>query len=91
MERLEALVSGRVQIVMYRDFTCRKARGLGLVGSVQNLPDGTVRVIAEGPRASLEKLALKLWKGSLFSRVDMVQTTYAPATGEFPSFRIIYV
>src|SRR3989344_224255 len=49
-ERIETIVSGRVQVVMYRDFATRKARGLGLVGEVKNLPDGTVRVVAEGAR-----------------------------------------
>ena len=42
-ERLEVIVSGRVQMVMFRDFVQRKASSLKLVGEVQNLPDGTVR------------------------------------------------
>ena len=46
MERIEAIVSGRVQMVMFRDFAQRKALGLRLCGEVMNLPDGTVRVIA---------------------------------------------
>lgn len=90
MERLTAIVSGRVQIVMYRDFACRNARAAGLVGSVQNLPDGTVRVIAEGERPALDEYALKLWKGSFLASVDMVQTSFSPATGEFDKFRILY-
>ena len=90
MERLEAIVTGRVQLVMYRDFATRKARGLGLVGEVQNLADGTVRVVAEGPRTKLEQYVRKLWQGSLLSSVEDVQTTYLPATGEFKYFDINY-
>ncbi len=90
MERLEAVVSGRVQLVLYRDFACRNARALSLVGEVENMPDGTVRVAAEGERAALEAYVLKLWKGSLLSKVEMVKTNYTPATGEFKAFRIIY-
>jgi acylphosphatase len=90
MERLRAIVSGKVQIVMYRDFACRNARALGLVGSVENLPDGTVQVIAEGERAKLDEYVLKLWKGSLLAKVTNVEATYLPATGEFDKFRIIY-
>lgn len=90
MERLEAVVSGRVQVVMYRDFCCRNARALELVGTVQNLRDGTVRVIAEGERAKLDEFALRLWKGSMFSKVEMVKTNFMAATGEFDKFRIIY-
>lgn len=90
MERLEAIVSGKVQFVMYRDFATRKARSLGLVGEVQNLPNGTVRVVAEGARERLEQYVQKLWKGSLLSRVEDVQANYLPATGTFKYFDINY-
>ena len=90
MERLEAIVSGRVQLVMYRDFAQRKASGLNLTGAVQNLPDGTVRVIAEGPRPMLERYVLKLRKGSLLSNVEDVRVTWLPATGEYKYFDINY-
>lgn len=90
MERLEAVVVGRVQLVMYRDFVCRNARARHLVGEVENLPDGTVRVVAEGERAALDEFALKLWKGSLLSKVEMVTTSFSSASGAFTSFRIVY-
>ncbi len=89
-ERLEAAVSGRVQLVMYRDFATRKARGLKLVGEVQNMPDGTVRVIAEGPRETLEAYVEKLKRGSLLSRVEGVETTWLPATNTYTAFSINY-
>lgn len=90
MERLEAIVSGRVQLVMYRDFATRKARTLGLVGEVQNLPDGTVRVIAEGPKEKLDQYVQKLKEGSLLSKVEHVQVSYVPATGAYKYFDINY-
>lgn len=89
-ERLEAIVSGRVQLVMYRDFVQRKASGLGLTGYVKNLPDGTVRVVAEGTRAKLDQLIAKLHEGSLLSDVTDVASAFVPATAEFPSFTISY-
>ena len=89
-ERLEAVVSGRVQLVMYRDFVQRKATALKLVGRVRNLPDGTVRIIAEGPRASLETLLKKLAGGSLLSRVAGVAPAWFPATNAYTSFEIDY-
>mgnify|MGYP001560276488 CR=1 FL=1 len=89
-ERLEAIVSGRVQLVMYRDFVTRKARGLKLVGEVQNLPDGTVRVVAEGPRQTLEVYVEKLKRGSLLSNVESVETTWLSATGTYTAFTINY-
>ncbi len=90
MERLEAIVYGRVQGVMYRDFTCRKARGLRLTGAVQNLPDGTVRVVAEGKRGDLEQLLSRLNHGPLFANVERVDSTWSKATGDLGSFAICY-
>lgn len=90
MERMEAVSSGRVQMVMYRDFAVRKARGLGLVGEVRNQTDGTVHIIAEGERAMLERLITKLKQGPLLARVDDVSTTFVPATNSFSRFTIRY-
>lgn len=90
MERLDALVSGRVQMVMYRDFVSRAADILRLTGYVRNLPDGTVRVIAEGERDALEKLLVRLRKGSLLSKVEHIEASWLPATGEHSSFSIAY-
>lgn len=89
-ERLEAIVRGRVQLVMYRDFAQRKASGLKLVGTVRNLPDGTVEVVAEGPREKLETYLTKLRQGSLLSHVERVDALWKQATGEFSQFRIRY-
>ncbi len=89
-ERLEAIVSGRVQLVMYRDFTQRKASGLRLTGEVQNLRNGTVRVVAEGPSEKLDALVEKLKSGSFLSRVEEVQGVRKPATGEYQKFTINY-
>ncbi len=89
-ERLEVLVSGRVQMVMFRDFVQRKATNLKLRGEVENLPDGTVRVIAEGTHERLEKLLGKLHRGSLLAKVEKVKPQWALATNEYHSFTINY-
>ena len=85
-----AIASGRVQMVLYRDFCQRKARALRIAGEVENLVDGTVRVRAEGPREGLEKFAESLKRGSLLSRVDHVALEWVKPTGEFTSFIIRY-
>lgn len=90
MERLEVIVYGRVQLVMYRDFAQRKARSLGLCGEVRNLPDGTVQVVAQGARTDLERFLKKLKKGPLFARVDSVVHSIGPAHHTLTSFDIIY-
>ena len=89
-ERMEAIVNGRVQMVIYRDFSQRKARGLALMGEVENLKDGTVRVIAEGPRDRLERYVAKLHKGPLLAHVEGVSATWLPAIGSYEKFLITY-
>lgn len=88
-ERIEIIVYGHVQMVMYRDFASRTAQKLGLVGAVKNLPDGTVAAVAEGSRESLEKFITHLRRGPLLARVDDIDITNVPATGEFTSFNLI--
>ena len=89
-ERLEAVVRGRVQFVMYRDFARRKARELGLVGEVENLSDGTVRVIAEGPRQKTEFLLAHLRQGPILADVKSVDVKRTPVSGTYHSFEISY-
>jgi len=54
--RVRVVVEGRVQGVFYRDSCRREAQRLGVRGSVRNRPDGSVEVVAEGPRANVDKL-----------------------------------
>lgn len=89
MERLEATVLGKVQMVMFRDFTQRNANKLGVVGEVMNRIDGSVKVIAEGERESLEKLLHKLYTGPLLARVDTVEVAWLPATKAYKTFSLI--
>jgi acylphosphatase len=89
-ERIEAIVYGRVQMVMYRDFTERKASGLQLTGEVQNLKDGTVKVIAEGTHEQLEKLIQKLHTGSVLSNVEKVDVQWLQAQDLYSKFKINY-
>lgn len=88
MERIDAVVSGRVQGVMYRDHIERHALALSLTGYVENLPNGNVRIVATGTREHLEKLIAYAEKGSLFSEVTGVQVMWSAPTGPFTHFRI---
>jgi acylphosphatase len=86
--RLEAVVRGRVQGVGYRVFALREASWLGLDGFVANEPDGSVRILAEGPRPALEVLLERLEAGPPAGFVDRVITRWEPARGAGPGFRI---
>ena len=69
------IVSGRVQGVFFRASTRDQAARLGLDGQVRNCADGSVEVIASGPTAALDELALWLAHGPPLAQVDKVETT----------------
>ena len=90
MHEFRAIISGRVQMVMFRDFTCRKARKVGAMGFVRNLPDGTVEAVAQGSRENLEKLIEYLRTGSMLSHVENVIVEWRSPQKTFDSFDLIY-
>jgi acylphosphatase len=86
--RARAVVRGRVQGVSYRYATMSQAERLGVTGWVRNLPDGSVELVAEGPREEVEKLLAWCRRGPSFARVDDVDVEWEEATGEFARFGI---
>jgi acylphosphatase len=88
IERLHAVVFGRVQGVSFRFYTRDTADELGLTGWVANRYDGSVEVVAEGPRAALDRLLEYLYHGPPMARVDQVQHDFRAATREFKRFTI---
>ena len=89
-KRITARVAGRVQMVMFRDFAQRKARGLGLAGFVKNNADGGVEVVAEGDEEALGQFVELLREGPLFGKVENIMVDWKEPTFEFASFEIIY-
>lgn len=85
---MEARIQGRVQGVGFRHFVMEKAQRLGLVGYVQNLPDGDVAVYAEGDEEDLKKFENNLNEGPFMARVTNVQVEWGEAEGEFASFEV---
>jgi acylphosphatase len=85
-----AIISGRVQMVMYRDFAQRKASAPRILGEVRNLPDGTVEVVAEGEKGVLERYLEVLKQGPVLARVDNVNVTWVAPTRAFKNFSIEY-
>ena len=63
MQELHAVVHGQVQGVGFRDFVVRRALSLNLRGYVRNARDGSVEVVAQGPRPALERLLALLRQG----------------------------
>ena len=86
--RVEIIVQGRVQGVFYRASTARRARELGVVGWVRNEPDGSVRVVAEGPEAALAALVDWCKSGPPGARVETFDARWSEPRGDLTSFVI---
>jgi len=88
-QRLTARVSGRVQGVGFRYWTVRQATSLGLVGWVMNHDaENAVELVAEGDPVALDALERLLQRGPPGSRVEQVDASRGPASGEFTRFQI---
>lgn len=84
--RLSAWVHGRVQGVGFRWWTRSRALELGLVGHATNARDGRVHVVAEGARASCERLLDLLRSGETPGRVTLVVENWESARGGLSGF-----
>jgi acylphosphatase len=88
--RLHALISGRVQGVAYRYATLQAAERFAVKGWVRNLPDGTVEALFEGTAENVERMLNWCRKGPPSARVEDIEVTRSPYTGEFRRFEITY-
>ncbi|NLA57039.1 MAG: acylphosphatase [Corynebacterium humireducens] len=86
MRRLVMLVDGHVQGVGFRWWVRGEAVGLGLKGYAENLNDGRVRVVAEGPAEAVEELRVRLSEQPSAhrrpGRVDSVPCGWEEPVGE---------
>ena len=87
--RLKAVIRGEVQGVGFRWSVQRKAVELGLTGYAENLPDGSVRVEAEGDPDRLDQLEAFLHQGPRWAEVQDLDAQRVQATGEFHRFEAI--
>jgi acylphosphatase len=85
-QRLRATLHGLVQGVGFRYSVMSAAQELGLTGFVENRPDGSVHVEAEGPPAMLDRLEAYLRRGPRMARVDQLESERVEATGQFDRF-----
>ncbi len=85
--RVDVLFSGRVQGVGFRYNVCEVAERFRVLGYVRNLPDGTVRLVAEGEKAELDAFIAAV--GERMS--DFIRDTHVERStpnGEFGDFSI---
>jgi acylphosphatase len=84
----EIIVSGKVQGVSFRYFTSLKAAELGILGTVQNLSDGSVKIQAIGTTLQMQEFIKWCHEGSPFSKVKRVEATES-FNNNFEDFKII--
>lgn len=88
LETISITVSGKVQGVYYRQTTQEKATSLGITGTVKNLPNRNVYIIATGTSEQLDKLVAWCKQGPSRAEVSQVQITHLAIT-IFEDFKIV--
>ena len=86
--QMNVFYSGRVQGVGFRYTAKTVAAGFEVVGTVRNLPDGRVELIAEGRRPELEEFLVAIRDAGLAGFIRDEQVTWADAKNEFRGFEI---
>jgi len=87
--RCRVIVSGRVQGVFFRDSCRSTARGFGIRGWVRNRSEGTLELVAEGPRERVDQFLDWCRQGPPRAQVTgIVVTDEVPAAER--GFRVVY-
>ena len=89
-KRIEIKVLGMVQGVFFRTTTRDVASKLSLKGTVRNMRDGSVEIIAEGTEERLNRLISFAKQGPPSAKVYDIQIIWKQAKGDLSYFKIIY-
>ena len=87
--RMSVIYSGRVQGVGFRYTTKTVAMGFDVTGTIRNLSDGRVEMLAEGDREELEQFRQAIRDSGLEGFIRDEQVAWPSATGEFRGFEIV--
>ena len=86
---MQILYSGRVQGVGFRYTVKSLACGFELTGTVANLLDGRVELVAEGERDELTAFQRAVQDSEVGPFVKHEQILWEPAAGGFRGFEIV--
>jgi acylphosphatase len=90
MQRVTVLYSGRVHGVGFRATVRHVARGYDVAGTVRNLSDGRVELIAEGTKAELVAFLEGIAMSELSSYITQRPETWSAAQGGMRGFVIAH-
>ena len=87
--RMHIFYSGNVQGVGFRYTVKTVATGFDLTGTVRNLPDGRVELIAEGGKDELEAFREAIRESGLGHFIQKEEVGWGDAQQEFRGFEIV--
>lgn len=90
MVEINCIASGKVQGVAYRVYVQDSATTLGVVGTVRNLTNGTVEIIAQGERDILKDFVEYLHEGSLMAKVESVAVDWVSPRVTYDEFSVLH-
>ena len=79
MFKLIAHVSGKVQMAGYRSRVVIIAKAFDLRGYVRNLPDGRVKIVAEGSKTDLERFLAAIRIENTLIKVEDIKAEFSDA------------
>lgn len=88
-QRLTIYFSGRVQGVGFRYTVKTLTTGFEVTGTVRNLPDGRVHLVAEGVREELEAFHQAIRDSGVGRFIRQEEVLWDPAAGGLRGFEIV--
>ena len=88
-QRMTVFYSGRVQGVGFRYTVKSITPGFEITGTVRNLDDGRVELIAEGEREELDAFRQAVRESGLSGLIQREEEIFGPAAGGFRGFEIV--
>ena len=90
MKHAHVIISGRVQGVSFRFATLQAAKEKKITGWVQNLPDGTVEAVFQGPEERINAMLEWCRQGPPLARVTNLAIDRRTRGDDFDQFEIRY-
>ena len=86
MVRAHLIISGIVQGVFFRHYTCQRAHELDIRGWVKNRMDGNVEAVFEGEAEKVEEMVKWCHQGPSEAVVTEVKVAWGDYKNEFSRF-----
>ena len=87
--RMQIFYSGHVQGVGFRYTVRSVAAGFEVKGTVRNMTDGRVELLAEGDKKELEEFRTAIREAGLAANIRNEDATWSEALGGFRGFEIV--